>query len=207
MGWQNPRRYAHYMNQSQGKPSMPLSAAAPREALHTRRIQCHGFRRTDGLWDVEAHLTDTKSYAFENHDRGIIKAGEPVHDMWLRVTVDDDLVIRGVEAQIEHGPHHMCPDITANYRALTGLQIGPGWRRGINERVGGVAGCTHLRELLAPVATTAFQTIMPIKARERGLTSSAEGRARALLGTCHVYAPASPVVARLWPGHHTGKST
>lgn len=186
---------------------MPLSAPAPREPLHTRRIRCQGYRRADGWWDIEAHLTDTKSYAFTNHDRGTIEAGEPVHEMWLRVTVDDDLVIREVEAHTDHGPHHICPEITPNYRALAGLKIGPGWQRQVHARVGGVAGCTHLRELLAPVATTAFQTITPIKVRERGLTSPAVERAPTLLGTCHAYAPSSPVVARLWPQHYTGKPT
>ncbi|MDH3638820.1 MAG: DUF2889 domain-containing protein [Gammaproteobacteria bacterium] len=186
---------------------MPLSAPEPREALHTRRIHCQGYCRDDGLWDIEAHLTDAKSYAFSNHDRGTIEAGEPVHEMWLRVTVDDDLVIHAVEAHTDHGPHNVCPEITANYGSLSGLKIGPGWRRHVNQRVGGVLGCTHLRELLATVATTAFQTILPIKARERGQHSAAVKRAPILLGSCHAYAPSSPVVARLWPAHYTGKPT
>ena len=43
---------------------MPLSAAADREHIHTRNVECRGYRRTDGLWDVEGHLTDVKAYPF-----------------------------------------------------------------------------------------------------------------------------------------------
>ncbi|MFQ5955759.1 MAG: DUF2889 domain-containing protein, partial [Kiloniellales bacterium] len=77
---------------------MPLSPAAAREPMHTRQIECRGYRRQDGLWDIEGHLTDEKSYAFHNQWRGEIASGEPVHDMWLRLTVDDDLLIHEAEA-------------------------------------------------------------------------------------------------------------
>ena len=57
-------------------------------------IECRGFRRADGLWDIEGHLTDTKTYDFDTQFRGTVASGAPVHEMWLRLTVDDDLVIR-----------------------------------------------------------------------------------------------------------------
>ena len=39
---------------------MPLSPAPPRQPVHDRRVRCQGYRRADGLWDIEGHLTDTK---------------------------------------------------------------------------------------------------------------------------------------------------
>ncbi len=45
---------------------MPLSDPAPRKPLHKRANECRGYRRDDGLWDIEAHMTDTKSYVFAN---------------------------------------------------------------------------------------------------------------------------------------------
>ena len=33
---------------------MPLSANVERELVHTRTIESWGYRRSDGLWDVEA---------------------------------------------------------------------------------------------------------------------------------------------------------
>ena len=68
---------------------MPLSTVdVDREPIHTRAIECRSFRRSDGLWDIEGHLTDVKAYPFSNEFRGEIKPGEPLHDMWIRLTVD-----------------------------------------------------------------------------------------------------------------------
>ncbi len=78
---------------------MPLSEPNAREHIHTRDISCRGYRREDGLWDIEGHLVDTKTYAFDNRFRGEVAPGMPVHEMWLRVTVDDDLRIKDVEGQ------------------------------------------------------------------------------------------------------------
>ena len=43
---------------------MPLSPPQERELLHSRDIVLRGYRRADGLYDIEAQLTDTKSYGF-----------------------------------------------------------------------------------------------------------------------------------------------
>ena len=59
---------------------MPLSPPAAREIMHTRAITLHGYQRADGLLDAEAHLVDTKPYAFGNVDRGTIEPGEPLHE-------------------------------------------------------------------------------------------------------------------------------
>lgn len=173
-----------------------------RELIHQRHIECQGYRRDDGLWDIEGHLVDTKTYSFPNHDRGEITSGEPIHEMWLRLTVDEDFVIRDVEALTDYGPYRICPDATHSFDALKGIQIRPGWRKEINKRVGGVNGCTHLRELLGPVATTAFQAIYPIKARRDLKPDSRPQKPPLLLSTCHAYAPGSEVVKRLWPDYH-----
>ena len=41
---------------------MPLTTPAGRRLMHTRSIECRGYEREDGLWDIEAHLVDTKTY-------------------------------------------------------------------------------------------------------------------------------------------------
>ena len=61
---------------------MPLSPPAERERLHTRRYEFGGFRRKDGLWDIEGQLIDTKTYAFSNQYRGEIQSGEFARE-WL----------------------------------------------------------------------------------------------------------------------------
>ena len=46
-----------------------------------------------------------------------------------------------------------------NFKNLIGIKIGPGWKRRVQERIGGPSGCTHITELTGPLATTAYQTI------------------------------------------------
>lgn len=187
---------------------MPLSDPAPRHPFHTRTVTCRGFRREDGQWDIEGHLTDVKSYAFDNQWRGSIEPGDPIHDMWIRLTVTDELEVTAVEAVTDKSPFRICPDVTPNFQRLVGLRIGPGWTKATRARLGGTEGCTHLVELLGPVATTAFQTVVPGLARERTLRGEPEpdraGRKPPLLDTCHAFARDGEVVRRLWPDFHDG---
>jgi hypothetical protein len=83
---------------------MPLPEPDPRQPIHTRSVECRGYRRRDGLWDIEGRLVDTKSYPFENSLRGEIPPGEPLHEMWLRLTVDDALLVRDAVAVTDAGP-------------------------------------------------------------------------------------------------------
>lgn len=183
---------------------MPLSDPAPREGLHRRVIDMHGYQRADGMFDIEAHLEDTKTYAFGNFDRGQIEPGEALHGMWLRLTVDETMVIRDVEAVSDFTPYDICPKAAPNFTALIGASIGAGFNRVVKERVGGVLGCTHLREVLAQMATVAYQTIGPVKWRRAETARAAmiaAGQAapprRSLsIGSCLAYAPDSPVVKR-----------
>ena len=183
---------------------MPLSPPADRKPIHARTVECRGYRREDGLWDIEGHLVDTKSYVVENRFRGDIAPGVPIHEMWLRLTIDSDMLVHAAEAATEHGPFPMCPDVTPRFAALKGLRIGPGWRREVTARVGGVLGCTHLVELIGPVATTAYQTLVA-KRREREEDPEATQERPDVLDTCHALASDSPVVEQLWPDFYTGR--
>ena len=181
---------------------MPLSPATAREHQHTRAITCKGYKRKDGLWDIEAHMTDIKTFSFENRDRGGIQAGEPVHEMWVRITLDLDFVIHDLEAVTDLSPFRVCKEATAGMKRLIGLQIGPGWRRRVHDLVGRTAGCTHLVELLGPLATTAYQTMH--WALEERAESKPERDKPAIIDTCHALASDSPIVKLEWPQFYTG---
>ena len=182
----------------------PLSAAATRKLLHKRTVECCGYAREDGLFDIEGHLVDVKTHDITNLDRGSIKAGEPLHEMWLRLTVDLDLHVVGVEAATVWGPYSMCGDITPNFQRLKGLKIKSGWTQKTRELLGGTQGCTHLVELLGPIATTAFQTIYEARAkRDREAGSK---KRPALIDSCHAWASDSPVIAKRYPEFYTGSS-
>lgn len=181
---------------------MPLSPPAARKHVHTRQIDCRGFQRDDGLWDIEARIVDTKTYTFPNHDRGQIAAGEPLHDMWLRVTLDDDMVIQAIEAVTDASPFTICGEVTPNYQRLVGLSIGAGFTARVKQTLGGTEGCTHLVELLRPLATTAYQTLHARREKKRKAANTGE-RPR-ILDTCYALRSDGPVVAREWPEFHTG---
>jgi hypothetical protein len=183
---------------------MPLPKAAPRKRIHTREIICEGFLRDDGLWDIEGSIKDSKTYSFDNRDRGGVAAGEPVHWMRARLTVDDDLVVQEAHVITEAGPHTICSDIAPSYEALKGLPIKAGWRKAVLEKVGGVAGCTHITDLLlGPLPVTAYQTVrrhlkgLPAKPRDPRIRSP-------VMNTCHALASDSPVAKLEWPNHYTG---
>lgn len=180
---------------------MPLSQADPRQLLHLRDIEIRGYLRADEMVDIEARMQDTKTYSFGNHDRGRIAAGEPLHGMALRLTLDQKLTVVRAEAAMDYTPHAICPGVAPNFAALEGLTIGKGFLKGAMERVGGTAGCTHLRELLQQVATTAIQTMFSIRAhksaREGGPSEDRWDIPPALLNTCHAYNEAGPLVAKI----------
>jgi len=182
---------------------MPLSKPLGRELLHQRDITIRGYRRADGRFDIEAHLVDSKSYSFSTEDRGEIAAGEPLHEMWVRLTVDEDMVIETSEAVTEHGPFAICPDAAPNFSRLAGLKIGRGFLKEAAGRVGGVAGCTHLRELLQQLGTTAVQTLYAVRVR-REAGEAPPARAPRMLNSCYAYAADGPVVRRRWPQFYTG---
>ncbi len=198
---------------------MPLSPPIGRQHLHTRRVVCQGFFRDDGLWDIEGRITDEKTYEHANEWRGPLKPGDFVHDMSIRLTIDHTFTIVDAEAVTDKSPYSMCGDIAPAFRKLIGLRIGGGFHRAVRERLGGVHGCTHIVELLGPVATTAFQTVSSKKAqdlnrahREKTGTLPPKDpnaapkprRKPYMLDTCHTWASDSEVTRRWVPHFYTG---
>lgn len=183
---------------------MPLSEPVNRELTHTRVVTCHGYRREDGLLDIEGRIVDTKPYRFRNKDRGgWIEADEALHDMSVRLTVNLDLEVVDVDAVIDASPYHYCKCVTPVVQNLIGLKIAPGWTRNSKKAMGANRGCTHLTELLGPIATTAIQTVSSEKI-ERS-RDKPHGGSNAYLNTCHSYAADSPVVKEHWPELYQGK--
>ena len=54
--------------------------------------------RDGGLWDLEAELIDVKAYDFPKRDGEVFKAGDPIHHMHLRITIDGDFTIVAAQA-------------------------------------------------------------------------------------------------------------
>ncbi len=181
---------------------MPLPTPAPRTHLHTRAVTYRGYHREDGLWDIDAELTDTKAYTLERTERGIMPPGTPVHGMLIRVTVDDHMTIRAIESSMEHTPFGECQQGTPPMQQMVGATLGPGWRQAIDKALGSTRGCTHLRELLFNMATAAYQTIPGYRERLRrqaGTPHTEHAEPPYHLGKCIAWDFDGAVVARHYP--------
>ncbi|TWO70272.1 DUF2889 domain-containing protein [Caenimonas sedimenti] len=185
-----------------------LPAPQPRRPIHTRRIAFEGFLREDGLWDLDCELVDTKAEDVQMHEKGLLPAGEPVHHMRIRVTVDDGLTIRDIQTVTQSAPFGECQNAAdAPMRKLVGLTMGPGWRKAIEGAIGGTAGCTHLRELIFNAATAAFQMIPGYKARKErvpGAPRPIPEKPPFFMGQCMAWAFDGPVVQRVAPHFYRG---
>ena len=172
---------------------MPLPPSAPRVAQHTRTTVYRGYRREDGLWDIEGELRDTKDQIFEIPGDGVWQPGEPIHGMSIRVTIDANLVVRDIAVSMDDVPHSECPQAQAPMHRMVGSTMGPGWRKAIEQHLGGIQGCAHLRELLYNMATAAYQTL-PEDTQTADPSTPPHH-----LGRCMAWDLAGPVVARHHP--------
>ena len=158
-----------------------------RERVHQRKINLEGYARSDGLMDIEGEIIDTKGYDFPNEERGIIASGEALHHMKVKITIDDSLTIVEAEAETVAGPYSICPSATLGFGALVGIQIGSGWRGKVRQAIGGITGCTHITELMGPVATVAIQTHFGEVARKKrraGLSEEKSHDVSSLANSC-----------------------
>jgi hypothetical protein len=175
---------------------MPLRQSGPRRELHHRVIDMRAYERHDGLYEVEGHLVDTKPFDFVRPsapDRPV-PAGEALHDMWVRITVDGDFVVRDIEAASDTTPWAICKEAESTLKVLVGERLARGWTSLVKERLRGIASCTHLMEMLLPLATTAIQAIRPLR---RDVLSLPD-----YIDTCYAFGHDREVVQVLWPRLH-----
>lgn len=174
--------------------SLPLPLVS-RTRLHERRVVFESWQRDDGLIDIEGHLTDLRDRD-ANLASGLRPKGHPIHDMWIRVTLDMKFHIIDVAASSEAVPYPgSCETITPAYKQLIGLNLVKGFRRAAVERLGSVRGCSHLTELALGLPTAAIQTFA-------GLVSEASresDRKPFQLDGCHALETTSEAVKRYYP--------
>jgi hypothetical protein len=175
---------------------MPLSSPAARQEVHHRTIEMQAFARDDGLFDVEARLIDRKPFDYVRPSSPTpVPAGRPLHDLWVRLTLDDDFIVHNVEASSDVTPWSLCREAEVTLQVLVGERVARGWSSKVKERLRGAAGCTHLIEMLVTLGTTALQGI---RGADPGRRLTAEGK----LDSCYAYGRQRAVVKMLWPEHH-----
>jgi len=190
-----------------------MSATPSRRFLHTRSICVKAYARVDGLWDLEAELTEVKEKDFALAV-GIGKAGDPVHAMQLRLRIDTALNIVDAQAQSDWVPYPgHCDSFGDAYRQLIGLNLLGGFRHAVLQRLGGTKGCTHLTELAGVLPTAAVQAFAGEvfrprdQAHEPDAADHREAEKRPFqLERCRALRVDGPAVAKYYPRWYTGNS-
>lgn len=170
-----------------------------REPVHSRTIEMQGYRRNDGLYEVEGRLLDRKPHDFVPlvHSGRIVPAHEPIHEMVVRVVYDDRLVVRAIASTTTAAPYANCQHGGQALQSVVGLAMTRGWSKEIKQRLGGSRCCTHLMELLIPMATTAFQSLST-DSRSQPERVDVTGRP-IKIDSCFAYGAHGELVQRQWP--------
>jgi hypothetical protein len=173
-----------------------------RELLHLRQIDLQGFRRSDGLYEVRAHLIDRKTHDFTppGSDREI-PAQAPIHDLGVSLVFDPlTMIVHAVDTFTRAHPYAQCPGGGATLQVLVGLRIEAGWNSEIRKRLPNCDTCTHLKELLGPLASAAIQSTVML--RLRALHARDENGTPLRIDRCFAYGASRDLVHQLWPEHH-----
>lgn len=182
---------------------MPLSPPTSRRVLkHTRAIQIEAFARDDGLWDIDARITDIKTRD-ATLASGVRPAGMPMHDLSLRLTIDTRLTIVDAEAVSDAVPYPgYCNTIGPAYKHLVGLNLLKGFRQEIKQRLSGIDGCTHLTELAQILPTAAIQAFAGevFASTSDGTGSNEQSNQKPFqLDRCHALRTDGAAVAEYYP--------
>ncbi len=177
---------------------MSLPPAAPQRQLkHRRQIDVQVFARGDGLWEVDATLSDVKTRVANMID-GPRAAGTPIHDMLLRLVVNSqfDIVQAGSETRWMPYTGH-CDQHGDAYGKLVGLNLMQDFRKHLRERLGGVLGCTHITELAQVLPTAVVQGFVGEVLDTRG---NAEGAPKPFqIDRCHALKSSGEAVRLHYP--------
>ena len=176
-----------------------------RALLHTRSVEYRGFERSDGLWEMEAELKDVKTHALGLYERGQVPPAEPIHHMVMRVVIDDDFVVRGIDARMVYQPLTECSQAVPPMQGMLGACMRRGWRQAIEAALGQTKGCAHLRELLMNLATATFQTVPAGQVRRLGVLHDKpelqDGNPPFQLDRCVTWDVNGTAVARHYPDY------
>ena len=180
---------------------MALPIADPeRQLSHQRSIDVRIYSRGTGLWEVDATVRDVRTQDASTAT-GVLPAGSPIHDMLLRLVVDEQFNVIEAGARTDARPYPgACENHGDTYGQLVGLNLMRGFRRAVRERVGGIVGCTHITELSQVLPTAVMQAfagqVVDVRGREAGSTQPMQ------IDGCHALRADGTVVATYYPRWH-----
>lgn len=175
--------------------ALPI-AASDRQPKHCRSIDVQVYARGNGFWEVDAHITDIRP-TDTPLDTGMRPAGEPIHEMLLRLVVDERFEILEAGAQTLAMPYPgECDAYGDVYSRLVGLNLMNGFRRAVQQRLGGVQACTHLTELSQILPTAVVQAFA---GEVFDVSGNLSGVKPFQIDRCHALRADGPTVAAFYP--------
>ena len=177
---------------------MPLpSAAATRLLKHRRQIDVQVYARGDGLWEVDALLVDTKT-RISNMADGPRPAGTPIHEMLLRLVVNERLDVIEAGSETRWMPYPgLCSEHGDAYAQLVGLNLLQDFHRSVRARLGGARACTHITELAQVLPTAVVQAFAGEVIDTRG---TGEGATQPFqIDRCHALRSDGEAVRQFYP--------
>jgi hypothetical protein len=157
--------------------------------MHRRSIEHQTRLHETGVLEIESRLIDTKAYDTHVGFGRPLGAGEPVHDMTIRILVGPDMLIRDIQLRMDSTPFEICPEVIQRFEKLKGISIGKGWNAQLSQRFAGTGGCRHLVDLLRGMATVAFQSMARSDWTPEALAW--------VSNSCHAFDQKGPVMRRL----------
>jgi hypothetical protein len=168
---------------------MHMSETQAPRPLHRRSIDHQAWLHEDGSMELESRLIDSKPYDTQIGFDRTLPAGQPVHDMTIRLLLGPDGLIRDIHVRMDSAPFPVCPEVISRFEGLRGVGIGKGWNRLLSERFNGVGGCRHLVDLLRGMGTVAFQSFPRSGWSQEGLARMTD--------SCYAFHQGGAVMLRL----------
>ncbi len=172
-------------------------AARDRQLRHRRSIDVQVFSRGNAQWEVDATIRDVRPRDTTLPTR-VLPAGEPIHDMLLRLVVDERFNVLEAGAETLAMPYPgACEQYGDAYGQLVGLNLMRGFRQAVKERLGGVQGCTHITELSQVLPTAVVQAFAGEVIDTGG--SSADSQRPFQIDRCQALRADGPTVRTYYP--------
>ena len=159
---------------------------------HTRSIEMATYDADEKNFIAVGRFTDVQlipSFRFNGDYR---EAGV-LHDLEIHLLIaKEGLAVEDLEVFIHAVPHRDCLKMEQSLKPVIGVRIERGFLRTVRERVGGVAGCTHLIHLLSTLSQALMQGYWMIRdcddfSAEEERSLRAESMARFMKDSCYAW--------------------
>ena len=134
------------------------------------------------------HKSNVVEVIDEKTLRVITTLSDTKHEMVMFVYLSyPELVVEDIESEMIRMPDGECMPAIENLKKIIGLEIGPGLKKSVVERVGDKNGCTHLTDMLVESAKAAIQARFTLKYQQLEKQDRRDALQEELKDNCVLY--------------------